>query len=95
MYPDETSIQGSTVAFSALHTKMLQLRQIGIGFLSVSKRAPKLVALVPQAEERDEEGFQVAPPGINVIPLPYADDLRNIPVRFVMPPVRVVDGASR
>jgi hypothetical protein len=47
---------GATTAFSAIHTKMLELGRMGIGLLSVSKRAPKLVALVAQAEVRSMEG---------------------------------------
>ena len=58
----------------------------GVALLSVSRRAAKLVALVAQSEERDEDGFQIAPAGINVIPLPFADDFRSIPVCSVVSP---------
>ena len=39
---------------------------------------PRLVALVPQAEELDEHRIQIIPPGFHVIYMPYADDFRQI-----------------
>ena len=39
---------------------------------------PRMAALLPQAESVDEEGIQINPPGFHVIPLPYADDIRNL-----------------
>lgn len=39
---------------------------------------PSFAALIPQVEERGPEG-QTEPPGMYVIPLPYADDIREAP----------------
>jgi ATP-dependent DNA helicase 2 subunit 1 len=39
---------------------------------------PTFAALLPQKEERGADG-QIEPPGIYVIPLPYADDIREVP----------------
>ena len=41
---------------------------------------PMFAALLPQKETRGEEG-QKEPPGIHVIPLPYADDIREAPAK--------------
>jgi ATP-dependent DNA helicase 2 subunit 1 len=40
----------------------------------------RYAALIPQKEELDEDGFQLKPPGFNVITLPFADEIRNSPV---------------
>merc|ERR1711874_120589 len=40
---------------------------------------PTFVALVPQAEEVDEGGRQVQPPGFHVVYLPFLDDFRQLP----------------
>ncbi|KAL9555484.1 hypothetical protein MBANPS3_002331 [Mucor bainieri] len=40
---------------------------------------PKLVALLPQAKKLDELGNQVDPPGFQLIILPYADEIRQVP----------------
>ncbi len=39
---------------------------------------PRLVALIPQAEELDENRIQITPPGFQVMYMPYADDFRQI-----------------
>ena len=73
-----------------MHTDAAHPDRFGVALLSVSRRAPKLVALVAQSEERDEDGFQIAPPGINVILLPFADDIRNIAVSYPTPSHRLL-----
>jgi len=79
MYPDDTSIEGSTVAFVALMGEMLKMGKFAVARLIYRRRTiPKLVALVPQPEVVDDMGGQVQPPGFHVIFLPYADDIRAI-----------------
>lgn len=39
---------------------------------------PRLVALLPQAEQFDEIGTQIKAPGFNMIILPFADDIRHL-----------------
>jgi hypothetical protein len=34
--------------------------------------------MVVQSELRDERGQQVSPPGMYAVPLPYADDIRQV-----------------
>lgn len=39
----------------------------------------RCVALIPQLEVLNEKGFQQTPPGFQVIVLPFADDIRDVP----------------
>ncbi|KAG1498347.1 hypothetical protein G6F47_008701 [Rhizopus delemar] len=41
---------------------------------------PKIAALIPQEERKDREGNQIEPPGLQVVILPYADEIRSLPV---------------
>ena len=41
---------------------------------------PKIAVLLPQEEVLDKQGVQVRPPGFHVIIMPYADDIRPVPV---------------
>jgi ATP-dependent DNA helicase 2 subunit 1 len=61
LYPDEKSLQGSTAAFTALHTAMSGAGDPQMALARLVRREgdmPVLVALVAQ-EERVEEGAQV------------------------------------
>jgi ATP-dependent DNA helicase 2 subunit 1 len=78
IYPDEYAIKGSTVAFSALLDRMLAADKIAVCRMTKTSSPPKFVALVPQKEELDKEGIQVTPPGMHVILLPFADDIRSL-----------------
>ncbi|XP_041819201.1 X-ray repair cross-complementing protein 6 isoform X2 [Chelmon rostratus] len=79
LYPEEDEVKGSACLFSALLTKCSE-RNVFALCRCVSRRnyPPRFVALVPQKEEVDEGKVQSAPPGFNVIYLPYADDLRTL-----------------
>ncbi|EQC34506.1 hypothetical protein SDRG_07834 [Saprolegnia diclina VS20] len=80
IYPAEAYIEGSTVAFTALHTSMLTKKVMAIARLIARKNTPpRLVALVPQLEAYDDQG-QVQPSGFHVIFLPYVDDVRQLRV---------------
>jgi hypothetical protein len=46
-----------------------------------SNDAPRLHALVPQTEVREGRDI-LAPEGFHVVPLPFADDIRNLPPGF-------------
>lgn len=53
---------------------------MGLGILMPRPTSiPEFVAILPQAEERNEKGIQTEPPGMHLIPLPFADDIRNMP----------------
>ena len=93
IYPSEESFIGSTRVFSALHQKLLRDQKIGLAWYIPRRNAyPRLAALIPGEEERNEEGEQHMPPGIWVKPLPFADDIRSPPdVNLVKAPDEVVD----
>mmetsp|Transcript_11578 Transcript_11578/g.25067 ORF Transcript_11578/g.25067 Transcript_11578/m.25067 type:complete len:773 (+) Transcript_11578:166-2484(+) len=80
-YPNEEKVIGSRSAFTALHAAMLRKQVWAVGelLLRAKKATSRLVAMVPQAEERDEEdGTQISPPGIILYSLPFEDDIRAI-----------------
>ena len=82
----QLAIKGSTVALNALRLEMLREKKMAVGFFSISKRAPKMVAVLAQKEEMDD-GYQVRPPGFSVVVLPYADDIRQYkPKQMVVAP---------
>jgi hypothetical protein len=68
------AMQGSYAAFIALHRAMLQQNKFAVAFYG-SRASSQLVALVPQEEEL-ADGLQLEPPGMHMIYLPYADDIR-------------------
>ena len=79
IYPDDTNVRGSTRAFSALLSGMLELQQYAVCRL-IAKRGSLLrfVALLPQAEKVDDDGRLVVAGGMHMVFLPYADDMRDI-----------------
>ena len=79
LYPDDAVVRGSTRAFSALLSSMLELQQFAVCRL-ISKRGSllRLVALLPQAEKLDEAGRLVVAGGMHMVFLPYADDTRDV-----------------
>ncbi|EGZ26474.1 hypothetical protein PHYSODRAFT_484094 [Phytophthora sojae] len=80
VYPCDGYIEGSSTAFMAILNSMVRKNKFALARLIARKTSePRLVALVPQEEENDEMG-QVQPSGLNVIFLPYLDDIRDIPV---------------
>eukprot|EP01114_Cavostelium_apophysatum_P012748 TRINITY_DN2924_c0_g1_i1.p2 TRINITY_DN2924_c0_g1~~TRINITY_DN2924_c0_g1_i1.p2 ORF type:complete len:398 (+),score=128.73 TRINITY_DN2924_c0_g1_i1:75-1268(+) len=82
IYPDESEIKGSTLAMAALLDRMLAMDKIAICLLTARANVScRFVALLPQAEEFDEEdGMQRTPPGFHIVYLPFADDIRNVAV---------------
>ncbi|KAF8953037.1 X-ray repair cross-complementing protein 6 [Haplosporangium bisporale] len=95
LYPDERSYQGSTAAFTSLLTAMAELDKVAIcSFTARTNHTTRLVALVPQLEVIGAEG-QVQPPGFQVYPLPWADDIRQMPMQSeYTPPTDLVDAAK-
>jgi ATP-dependent DNA helicase 2 subunit 1 len=80
IYPSEVDFIGSTRVFSALQQKLLKSKKMGlVWFISRRNAAPILAALVPAKEKTNEEGEQTMPPGLWLIPLPFADDIRSFP----------------
>ena len=80
IYPSEEDYVGSTRVFSALQQKLLKDRKMGVAWFVARKNAvPVIAALVPGAEKLSDEGEQIVPPGIWIVPLPFADDIRQNP----------------
>lgn len=80
IYPSEADFVGSTRVFSALHKKLWKSKKMGlVWFIARRNASPILCALVPVEEKFHREGEQVMPPGLWLIPLPFADDIRQFP----------------
>lgn len=80
IFPDESEVRGSIVAFKALLDGMVELDQLAIcTYVPRRTVTPRLVALLPQAEHIDPDtSAQVKPPGMHIIVLPFADELRSL-----------------
>ena len=93
IYPSEDDYIGSTRVFSALQQKLLKDRKMGITWFVARKNAtPQIAAIVPGAEKLDEHGSQAVPPGMWIIPLPFADDIRQNPeTNLVRAPNNLID----
>lgn len=73
LYPEEKMITGSRNLFAALLIKCLERKVVAVcSCKSRDTSGPSFVALVPQAEDREED----RPPGFHLVFLPFADDLR-------------------
>jgi ATP-dependent DNA helicase 2 subunit 1 len=80
IYPSEEDYIGSTRVFAALHQKLLKDSKMAIvWFIPRRNASPVLGAMLPGAEKLDEQGVQKLPPGMWILPLPYADDIRQNP----------------
>ncbi|KAI9825106.1 MAG: ATP-dependent DNA helicase II subunit 1 [Thelocarpon impressellum] len=93
LYPSEEDYIGSTRVFSALQQKLLRDNKMGLAwFIARRNAAPVIAAIIPGAEKLGEQGEQVMPPGLWLVPLPYADDIRQDPdTMLVRAPDSLVD----
>eukprot|EP00669_Euglena_mutabilis_P000708 TRINITY_DN10941_c0_g1_i1.p1 TRINITY_DN10941_c0_g1~~TRINITY_DN10941_c0_g1_i1.p1 ORF type:complete len:418 (-),score=137.32 TRINITY_DN10941_c0_g1_i1:189-1442(-) len=88
LYPDDQAIKGSGKLFWALHEAMLQQKKVAIGlYIPRQNATPSFVALEPQDEEVSDEGSQIRPPGFVLIPLPFADEIRDVDVPVAAVPM--------
>lgn len=91
LYPSDLRHAGSKRTFSALLNSMLAKRRYALGvYMPRNGVVPHYVAIMPQAEVVDDDGSQLVPPGMNMVPLPYADDMREVPP----PPAGKVDDVA-
>jgi ATP-dependent DNA helicase 2 subunit 1 len=80
IYPSETDFIGSTRVFAALQQKLLKSKKMGlVWFIARRNAAPILCALISAEERTNEDGEQSMPPGMWLVPLPFADDIRQFP----------------
>jgi ATP-dependent DNA helicase 2 subunit 1 len=85
IYPSEADYVGSTRVFSALQQKLLADEKMGIAwFIPRRNAAPSIVAIIPGAEKLGDDDEQVIPPGLWLVPLPFADDLRQCPEQSLL-----------
>ncbi|CAG8465514.1 5920_t:CDS:10 [Racocetra fulgida] len=86
-YGGEKQYEGSRRTFAALHKKMIEKDKIAICAAKIRNGTPfTFVALKAQPEILDENGLQIQPPGMNMISLPFADDMRPVPVHAEISP---------
>ncbi|TVY58537.1 ATP-dependent DNA helicase II subunit, partial [Lachnellula suecica] len=81
IYPSEEHVIGSTRVFSALWQKLLKDKIMGVAwYVARANASPLLVAILPSEEKlSDTTGVQLAPAGLWLYPLPFADDIRSAP----------------
>ena len=85
IYPSESDFIGSTRVFSALQQKLLNDSKMGLAwFIPRRNAAPTIVAIIPGVEKLGDDGEQIIPPGLWLVPLPFADDLRQCPESTVL-----------
>ena len=86
IYPDEEGTKGSTRAFHALLLGMSELSVVGVARLIYrTGTMPRMVALLPQPAVVDVKGINDRPPGMHLVFLPYADDIRQLEVAPAAP----------
>ena len=79
IYPNESEFIGSTRVFAALYRKLIEADKIGLAwFIARRNVSPVFVALYPSTEQTEGK-VQTHPPGIFLIQLPFANDIRQNP----------------
>ena len=100
LYPSEEGYVRSTRVYSALYEKLFKDQLFGLcWFIPRRNATPVMAALVPtlSAEEEEESSNPAstsitgAPQGLHLIPLPFADDIRQNPPTLHDTPVRAPD----
>ena len=80
IYPSEEDYVGSTRVFAALYKNLLKNQKMAITwFVARKNAAPVIAALIPGNEKLSKEGDQLIPAGLWIVPLPFADDIRQNP----------------
>ena len=80
IFPSEADYVGSIRAFSSLRRKLLQDDKIGIVWFMPRRNAtPTIAAMIAGVERLGEHGEQAMPPGLWLVPLPFVDDIRQMP----------------
>ncbi|PWY91462.1 putative DSB repair complex subunit Ku70 [Aspergillus sclerotioniger CBS 115572] len=80
IYSSEEDYVGSSRVFSALHQTLLRDKKMAlVWFIARKGSGPVLAAMIAGEEKIDENGVQKYPPGMWILPLPFADDVRQNP----------------
>jgi len=81
VYPNEKGVTGSSALCRALIDKLLANRLMALVQYTARRNAePCLVALLPQAEEIDNDDMQMRSPGFHLIRLPWAEEIRQVEI---------------
>lgn len=99
LYPSDDDYVGSTRVFSALYSKLLKSKLMGLAwFIARRNASPVIAAMVPTLPSdenlsRPFDGFSPTgcPQGLHLIPLPFADDIRQNPPMAHETPLRAPD----
>ncbi|GAD97375.1 DSB repair complex subunit Ku70, putative [Paecilomyces variotii No. 5] len=93
IYPTEDDFVGSIRVFSALYQKLLKDGKMAlVWFIPRRNAAPVVAAMMPGPERLDESGVQKIPPGMWIVPLPFADDIRQNPeTHLIVSPESLID----
>jgi ATP-dependent DNA helicase 2 subunit 1 len=99
LYPSDDDFVGSTRVFSALYSKLLKSKLMGLAwFIARRNASPVIAALIPSVpSDEDIAGPQSGvsptkcPQGLHLIPLPFADDIRQNPLMAHETPLRAPD----
>lgn len=100
LYPSEEDYIGSTRVYSALHRKLQKDKLFGLTWFVPRKNAtPVMAALLPtlSAVGMDDKTNPAAvsatgaPQGLHLIPLPFADDMRQNPLSTHKTPLQAPD----
>lgn len=82
IYPSDDKIEGSIRAFSALYQTLRKMQKVAIAWCIMRKNdAPRLNALMPSPGSHEE-----VPQGLQMVPLPFADDIRKKPSKMYLEP---------
>ncbi|CAD6888224.1 unnamed protein product [Tilletia laevis] len=89
LYPTDETYAGSKRFFASLLQSMAKKKVFGLAVcLPRAGSTPSFAAIWPREEEVSAEGVQLTAPGMFMIPLPYADDIRDNPVEMSLTPKR-------
>ena len=99
LYPSEEDYVGSTRVFSALYSKLLRSRLMGLAwFIARRNASPVIAAILPTISSDEKQSATqsgVSPTGcsqgLHLIPLPFADDIRQNPPMAHETPLRAPD----
>lgn len=92
LYPSENRFEGSIRAFSTLFQALANKSKVAIAWCIMRKNdAPRLFALMPSPGPYHKE----VPQGLQMVPLPFADDIRKKPTKmYLEPPSELVSLAK-
>lgn len=93
IYPSEEDFVGSTRVFSALYQTLLNQKKMAlVWFVPRRNAAPVMAAMIAGKAKYDDNDEQTIPSGMWILPLPFADDIRQNPeTTHIVAPGPLVD----